>query len=262
MTGPPILTSPLLAALSGVRHAFFTRAGGVSSGVCESLNAGIGSADDPAAVRENRSRAAALFGVGPEALAGCFQIHSAQVVTASAPFGPERPRADGVVTDRPGIVCCALAADCAPVLLADSDAGVVGAVHAGWRGALAGVVEAGVTAMVALGARRERIAAAVGPCIAQASYEVGPDFFAAFTERDEANAGFFQPAAASGKHRFDLPGFVLARLAAAGVEQAASIGLDTCADETRFFSNRRATLNGEAGYGRLLSAIMLERRIS
>jgi hypothetical protein len=256
VSGPPILLAPGLAALSGVRHAFFTRQGGASGGLYASLNAGVGSADDPAAVRENRARAAEMFGVGPDDLAVCYQIHSAEVV--AAPLGPTRPRADGVVSDRPGIVCCVLAADCAPVLLADAEAGVVGAVHAGWRGALAGVVEAGVAAMVALGARRGRIAAAVGPCIGPASYEVGPEFFAAFVQGEAAYARFFQPAAAPGKHRFDLPAFVLDRLAAAGTGHAEWLGADTCADETRFFSNRRATLRGEADYGRLLSAIMIE----
>jgi hypothetical protein len=259
MSGPPALTSPLLARQGGVRHAFFTRQGGVSTGLYASLNAGVGSADDPAAVRENRARAAAHFGVGAQALASCYQIHSAQVITARAPLGPERPRADGVVTDRPGIVCSVLAADCAPVLLADAEAGVVGAVHAGWRGALAGVVEAGVAAMTALGARRERIAAAVGPCIGQSSYEVGPEFFAAFTEREAEWARFFEAAEAPGKHRFDLPGFVLGRLAAAGVGEAEWLGEDTCADEARFFSNRRATLKGEADYGRLISGVMVEK---
>jgi hypothetical protein len=262
LTAPPILSSDRLAALPGVRHAFFTRAGGVSTELYASLNLGAGSADDPAAVAENRRRAAAVFDAAPEALTTCFQVHSRQVIVADAPWGAvrpqDRPRADGVVTRAPGLICGALAADCAPVLMADATAGVVGAVHAGWRGALAGVVEAGVAAMASLGARPERIAAAVGPCIGPASYEVGPEFHAAFTAADPAHGVFFTPAAKSDRQLFDLPGFVLARLSAAGVEQRAWIGADTFADEAAFFSNRRAVHRREADYGRLLSAIMLE----
>jgi hypothetical protein len=249
-----------LAALPGVRHAFFTRAGGVSTGPYASFNLGAGSADDPAAVAENRRRAAARFDAEPAALTTCFQIHSAEVLIAEAPWGEtrpqDRPRADGVVTRTRGLICGALAADCAPVLLADAEVGVVGAVHAGWRGALAGVVEAGVAAMVSQGARPERIVAAVGPCIGPASYEVGPEFEAAFTAADPAHAAFFAPGE-NDRLFFDLPAFVLTRLAAAGVRERAWIGADTFADEAAFFSNRRAVRRGEADYGRLLSAIML-----
>jgi hypothetical protein len=257
MTPPPTLESPLLASIPGVRHGFFTRRGGRSTGVYESLNLGSGSADDPGAVMENRRRAAAVFGVGAERLNVCYQIHSAVVVAADAPWGEARPRADGVVTSEAGLICGALAADCAPVLMADLDARAVGAVHAGWRGALSGVVEAGVAAMVARGARRERIVAAVGPCIAQASYEVGLEFVAAFEAADPAYDRFFAPGREPARRQFDLPGFVLARLAAAGVGAAGWIGADTFADEAAFFSNRRATHRGETDYGRLLSAIML-----
>lgn len=258
MSAPPILTSPLLSALTGVRHAFFTRQGGISTGLYESLNLGPGSGDDPVAVAENRRRAAAAFGAPPEAIRTCHQIHSARVVEARAMPPGERPRADGVVTGEAGVICAALAADCAPVLLADAEARVVAAVHAGWRGALEGVVEAGVAAMVLLGAQRPRILAVVGPCIALASYEVGLEFLAAFVERDRGAARFFAPGGNPEKRQFDLPGFVSSRLEAAGVGQCAWLGRDTCAEEALFFSNRRAVLRGEGDYGRLMSAIMLE----
>lgn len=254
----PTLASPLLAAVPGVRHAYFTRLGGVSTGVFSSLNVGVGSSDDPATVAENRRRAGATFGVDPERLATCYQVHSARVITADGPLGAERPRADGVVTGTPDLVCGVLAADCAPILFAEPQARVVAAAHAGWRGALAGVVEAAVAAMVRQGAARERIVAAIGPCIGPESYEVGLEFLAAFEARDPAFAAFFKAGLVAEKRLFDLPGFVLSRLAAAGVGASESIGADTFADEKRFFSNRRAFRRGEADYGRLLSAIMLE----
>ncbi|HEY5290124.1 MAG TPA: peptidoglycan editing factor PgeF [Caulobacteraceae bacterium] len=258
MTAPPVLQSSLLAEVAGVRHAFFTRAGGVSGGVFESLNVGVGSTDDPAAVAENRRRAAAWFGAAPEALATCYQVHSARVITAEGSWRGDRPEADGVVTKISKLICGALAADCAPVLLADGEARIVAAVHAGWRGALAGVVGEAVEAMIGLGATRARVAAAVGPCIGPASYEVGMEFLAAFEGRDPAFARFFAPGAAADKRRFDLPGFVLSRLEAAGVGKREWIGADTFAEETQFFSNRRAFHRGETDYGRLLSGIMLE----
>lgn len=254
MSALPALTSRLLAATP---HAFFTREGGVSQGPYASLNVGVGSGDDPDAVAENRRRAAAHFGAAGEQLRTGYQIHSAEVVIAETEAPHGRPRADGLVTREPGLVLGVLAADCAPVLLADAEAGVVGAVHAGWRGALAGVVEAGVAAMEGLGARRHRIAAAVGPCIGPPSYEVGLEFLAAFTAADPAFAGFFAPGVSEAKRQFDLPGFVLARLAMAGIAEAEWTGADTCADAARFFSNRRSFLGGEADYGRLLSAISL-----
>jgi len=253
----PTIQSPLLAALPGVRHAFFTRRGGVSTGVYESLNTGPGSDDDPEAVQENRARAAAVFGVGPGRLLTAYQIHSAEVVTADAPW-TERPRADGVVTATPGLVCGALAADCAPVLIADPEARVVAAVHAGWRGALGGVVQAAVAAMTSLGAQPSRMVAAVGPCIGPASYEVGEEFLAAFQAGDPDSARFFSPATRPDKRLFDLPGFVLSRLSAAGVFNTEWAGRDTYAQPEDFYSNRRAVHRGEVGYGRLLSAIMLE----
>ena len=253
----PVLTSDRLGELKGVRHAFFTRQGGVSKGVYTSLNVGVGSRDDPAAVRENRARAASAFGAAPQALLTCYQIHSAVAVIANGPW-PTRPEADAVVTATPGLVCGALAADCAPVLMADPEARVVAAVHAGWRGALGGVLEAAVAQMAVLGAAPARIVAAVGPCIGPQSYEVGLEFLETFLAGDPLAALHFRPGERPDKRLFDLPGFVLGRLAAAGVTQADWIGRDTCAEEDAFFSNRRAVRRGEPDYGRLLSAIMLE----
>jgi len=256
MSDLPALTSPLLSALPGVRHAFFTRHGGVSTGIYDSLNVGLGSKDDPAAVVENRRRAAAHFGAPAEALSTCYQIHSAATVVATAPWGDVRQEGDGVVTQTPGVVCGALSADCAPILLADAQAGVVAAVHAGWRGALGGVVASAVTSMVELGAQPGRIIAVVGPCIGPNSYEVGLEFLETFTAQAPGSQRFFSAGGKADKRMFDLPGFVLDRLALAGVETAEWIGADTCADED-FFSNRRAFQRGEGDYGRLLSAITL-----
>lgn len=258
MSEVPTIVSPLMAELPGVRHAFFTRQGGVSEGVFTSLNVGRGSGDDPAAVAENRTRAAAALGRTADELSTCYQIHSARPVVTETPLGAARPEGDAVVTRTPGVLCGALAADCAPVLIADPEARVVAAVHAGWRGALAGVVEAAVAAMTQLGASPGRMRAAVGPCIGPASYEVGLEFLEAFTAASAANARFFVAGARAEKRLFDLPAFVLSRLAAAGVTRAAWTGHDTLADEARFFSNRRAVHHGERDYGRLLSAITLE----
>ncbi len=253
----PTLQSPLLSKLAGVRHAFFTRNGGVSQGVYGSLNVGVGSKDDPAAVQENRARAAAALGVQTDALLTCYQIHSTIAVGADAPF-PERPQADGVVTGTPDLACGALSADCAPILFADPEARVVAACHAGWKGALGGIVESTVAQMQVQGARRERIVAAVGPCISQASYEVGEEFRDRFVGESAGADRFFVPGR-PGKHQFDLPGFVLSRIAESGIVQSEWIGRDTCAEEALFFSNRRVVLRGEADYGRLLSAILLTR---
>ncbi|MHB8283585.1 MAG: peptidoglycan editing factor PgeF [Caulobacteraceae bacterium] len=257
MSDLPALTSPLLSALPGVRHAFFTRHGGVSTGIYDSLNVGLGSKDDPTAVVENRRRAAAHFGASAEALSTCYQIHSATTVVATAPWGDVRQEGDGVVTQTSGVVCGALSADCAPILLADAQAGVVAAVHAGWRGALGGVAASAVASMVGLGAQPGRIVAVVGPCIGPNSYEVGLDFLETFTAQAPGSQRFFSAGAKADKRMFDLPAFVLDRLALAGVETAEWIGADTCADED-FFSNRRAFQRGEGDYGRLLSAITLE----
>jgi YfiH family protein len=255
MSRPVTLQSPLLSQAAGVRHAFFTRQGGVSQGVYDSLNVGVGSRDDPDAVRENRARAAAALGVEANALLTCYQIHSSLAITAHGPW-TTRPEADAVVTDRPDLACGALSADCAPILLADAEAKVVAAAHAGWKGALGGIVESTVRAMEARGARRERMVAAVGPCIAQASYEVGEEFKDRFTGQAPASQRFFA-GGRPGKYQFDLPGFVLSRLAEAGVGQTEWIGHDTCDEEALFFSNRRVVLRGEADYGRLLSAILI-----
>lgn len=255
MSSLPVLTSPLLD-LPGVRHAFFTRQGGVSQGIYAGLNVGLGSRDDPAAVRENRRRAAAHF--GRDEVVTAYQVHSAEAVVAGGPWPDAPPEVDAVVSATPGVICGALAADCAPVLLADPEARVVAAAHAGWKGALTGVIEAAVARMETLGARRERLRAAVGPCIGPASYEVGLEFLERFAAVDPEYARFFSPAASTDKRLFDLPAFVLARLRAAGVESCEWIGRDTCAEPDLFFSNRRAFKLGEPDYGRLLSAIVLE----
>ena len=251
------LQSPLLASLPGVRHAFFTREGGVSTGLYASLNVGRGSKDEAADVAENRRRAADWFGAAPGSLLTCYQIHSATVLVAERAWGDERPEGDGVVTTEVGLVCGALAADCAPVLLADPHARVVAAVHAGWRGALAGVVESAIDAMTQEGASPMQITAVVGPCIGPKSYEVGEEFLRAFTGKDQAYEVFFTPGSAADKRHFDLPSFVLSRLRAAGVNSCEWIQRDTYAEEALFYSNRRATHRAEGDYGRLLSAIAL-----
>lgn len=244
------------AALDGVPHGFLGRRGGVSIGTVAGLNVGLGSADDPAAVAENRRRAAEAVLPGA-ALVTCYQIHSADCMTVAAPWPDDaRPRADALVTDRPGLALGVLTADCAPVLLADVAAGVVGAVHAGWRGALGGVTDAALAAMEALGADRSRVAAAIGPCIARASYEVDDAFLTRFTADDPANDRFFAPAR-PGRHQFDLEAYVAHRLAAAGVGRVEALGLDTYAAADRFFSYRRATHRGEPDYGRQIALIGL-----
>ena len=250
------ITHPLLAK-AGLRHGFFTRRGGVSTGIYEGLNTGLGSSDDPAAVAENRRRIAEHMGGGPDDLAACYQIHSAITRIADGSWAGDRPEGDAVVTTTVGVIPAVLTADCAPVLLADADAHVVGGVHAGWKGALGGVVHSAVTAMEAMGARPERIVAVVGPCIAQASYEVGADFQARFEHHDPGVGRFFAPGAEADKRMFDLPGFVLWRLEQSGVGEAAWTGHDTCADEADFYSNRRAFQRGEPDFGRLMSAIDL-----
>jgi YfiH family protein len=254
----PTVQSPLLAAVAGVKHAFFTRQGGASTGLYSSLNVGRGSKDDPADVAENRARAAGWFGAAAEDLNTCFQIHSTIAIVADGSWGDVRPEGDAVVTKTPGVVCGALHADCAPVLIADPVARVVAAAHAGWKGALTGVVEAAIAEMEARGARRDRIRAAVGPCIGQASYEVGLEFLDRFIAQETAYASFFAEGQAADKKMFDLPGFVLARLKAAGVEVCEWVGADTCALGHDFFSNRRAFHDADADYGRLLSAIVLD----
>lgn len=252
------LDSPQLASAGGVRHAFFTRHGGVSDGLFTSLNCGFKSGDDPEKVAANRARAAAAMGVGETALVTARQVHSARVATVERPWRPaEAPEVDAMVTRAPGIALGVLTADCGPVLFADAEAGVVGAAHAGWKGALGGVLEATLAAMEALGARRFRIAVVLGPCIGADSYEVGPEFRDRFVVADAANARFFAPNGGD-KSRFDLPGYVCNRLATAGVESAAMLDCDTCRDSERFFSYRRSVLAREPKFGLGLSAICLE----
>ena len=242
------------AALGGVAHGFLGRRGGVSTGVAAGLNVGLGSEDEPAAIAENRARAAAAVLPGAP-LVGVYQVHSPDcVVVESAWADAERPHADALVTDRPGLLLGVVTADCAPVLLADRDAGVVGAAHAGWKGAVGGVIENTLAAMVAIGARADRIASAIGPCIAQASYEVDDGFRARFVDDDRDSDGFFA-AGRPGHWQFDLEGFVASRLAAAGVAQIERLGLDTYAAPDRFYSFRRAVHRGEAAYGRQISLI-------
>jgi hypothetical protein len=252
------MTPPFLTAGLPAPHGFFTRQGGVSSGRFASLNCSLSGRDEADAVRTNRARAAAALDLPPAALVGLTQVHGTAVATLDAPW-PENahPQADAVVTDRPGLLLGIVTGDCAPVLYVDSEAGVAGAAHAGWRGAVAGVLEATIEAMERLGAARARIAAAIGPCIAQASYEVGPDLRAELLARDPADARFLAPGAREDRWMFDLPGYCLARLRAAGIGQAKWVGRDTLAEEDRFFSHRRATLSGSGPIGHQLSAIAL-----
>lgn len=242
------------APLDAVRHGFFGRRGGVSEGIFASLNMGLGSSDAPEAVAENRARAVAAVHPGAE-LVTVYQIHSSDVVTIDA-APHERPRADAMVTRTPGLLLGILTADCAPVLFADLHAGVVGAAHAGWKGALGGVTDATIAAMEALGATRSHIIAAIGPCIAQASYEVSTSFVDTFRASDAENERFFVDGRAGHAH-FDLEGYVAHRLAAAGIGRIACLGLDTRSTPERFFSYRRATLGGEPDYGRQISVIGL-----
>ena len=244
------------ADLGRFPHGFLGRRGGVSVGECSGLNVGYGSNDDREAIATNRERAIAALLPGAE-LATVHQIHSAEVVVAERPWPQDqRPRADALVTNRPGLLLGILTADCAPVLFADQEAGIVGAAHAGWRGAFAGVTDATIEAMERLGARREHIHAAVGPCIGQPSYEVDEGFRARFLDADPANDRFFSAGPANKPH-FDLEAYVVHRLLAAGIDKVESLNLDTYADPDRFFSFRRATHRGEADYGRQLSAIAI-----
>lgn len=248
-----------LNEVNRIRHAFFTREGGVSQGIYASLNCGPGSKDAPEAVAENRARALAMMDLPVDALVTVHQTHSAEVVEVTAPWAEgARPAADAMVTTTPGLALGILTADCAPVLLTDRRVGVIGAAHAGWKGAVGGVLENTLDKMVALGAKRKHIVAAIGPCIGQRSYEVGADFQAPFLTEDAMNKDFFAPLP-SGKFLFDLPGYVSRKLSRLGVEDVTRVPADTCRDEARFFSYRRATLRGEADYGRQLSVIVLER---
>lgn len=252
------VTADGLAGLDGCNHGFFTRRGGVSEGLYTSLNVGLGSHDDAGRVLENRGRALAHLRDGePATLLTAYQVHSAEVVTVTQPWTPaDAPRADAMVTDRPGIALGVLTADCVPVLLADGPARVIGVAHAGWQGALSGVVEAVVAAMVALGAETGRIRAAVGPCIAQASYEVGDDLYRRFVDVAPDAASYFAAGARAGKYQFDLAGLVADRLRVQALDSVDVVAHDTYAREDLFFSYRRTTHRREPDYGRQLSAIM------
>ncbi len=253
-----MLQARSLAALAGIRHGFFTRAGGVSGGLYESLNGGIGSNDAPANVAENRARMAAGLGVAPERLLSCYQIHSPDVIVAEQPWpSTARPRADAIVTKVPRLAIGISTADCGPVLLAEPNARVIGAAHAGWRGALTGVIEAAVGAMEKLGARRADIVAATGPMIRQPNYEVGEELMDRFIAIEPNNVRFFKKAARPRHAMFDLAGYVISRLRRAGLKQIEDLGLCTYADAARFYSYRRATHRGEPDYGRHINAIVL-----
>ena len=251
--------SSLLSAIPGLRHAFFTREGGVSDGLYAGLNGGLGSHDDPANVAENRRRMAAQMGVTPERFLSLWQTHSADAVAVTGPWqGGSRPRADALVTRTEGLSIGVTAADCGPILLVDPNARVIGAVHAGWKGALTGIVESTVDAMEKLGAERGGIVAAIGPLIRQHSYEVGGEFVERFLEADAENAMFFIPSTRQGHAMFDLAGFLRMRLENAGVLMIDDIGVDTYSDE-RFYSYRRSVHRREPDYGRHVHAIALER---
>jgi polyphenol oxidase len=258
MQDPTPIESPLLArcAPNGIRHGFFTRQGGVSTGIYEGLNVGLGSRDTRNDVVENRRRVAAYFGQPLERLATVNQVHSPDVVTVNGAYAGDRPSADALVTATPGLVLGVLAADCGPILFADPKNRVVGAAHAGWKGALYGVAENTIAAMIALGAERSNIHACLGPSIAKASYEVGPEFFARFVAEDPRFAAFFTPSPKVGHYQFDLPGLTTQRLHEAGVT-AENLDLDTYPDPARFFSYRRTTHAGEPDYGRQISAIAI-----
>jgi YfiH family protein len=254
-----MLTTGPLNDLPAVRHGFFCRTGGVSEGLFSSLNCGYGSGDDKAKVSENRRRAMAQIDLEGERLVTAYQVHSPDVVEVRQPWAREEaPEADAMVTRTRGLALGILTADCVPVLFAEAEAGVVGAAHAGWKGALTGVVEATVAAMKALGAEPKRIVAGIGPAISQRSYEVGPEFPAPFLEQDARNADFFCPGPREGHFHFDLKGYVARRLTAAGLSTIQTLPCDTCAEDERFFSYRRACHRKETDYGRGLSAIYLE----
>ena len=254
-----MITLAALTAQPGVRHAFFTRRGGISEGLFQSLNCGFGSGDFAERVSRNRAIAMDRLGLGVDRLVTCRQIHSARVVGVACPWnGQEAPYADGLVTRVPGIVLGVLAADCAPILLHDPMAQVIGAAHGGWRGVLAGIAEATIAAMEALGAARGRICAGIGPCIGRGSYEVGPEFLPPIVADDAAAAAYFTPARRPGRSLFDLSGYIAHRLTRFGTARIERASHDTAAEPDAFFSYRRACLRGESAYGRLLSAIVLE----
>jgi YfiH family protein len=247
-----------LAGIDGVAHGFFTRLGGVSEGLYDSLNCGPGSRDDAASVTENRARVASLLGTSPDNLLTVYQKHTNKAVVAKKPWAKGKvPEADAIVTTTPGLAVGVLTADCAPVLFCDGDARVVGAAHAGWRGALSGIVEATVEAMTGLGAQPERMIAVIGPAISQGAYEVGQDYKERFLAEEPDSEPFFVTDEGSGEPHFDLPGYVAERLARAGIGEIVDLGFCTYYDETRLFSYRRSQHHGEDDYGRQISAILL-----
>ncbi len=258
---PEPIRSALLDAALGetARHGYFTRIGGVSKGIYDSLNIGLGSDDDQNAVRENRKRVSEWFGKDRDLLVTPHQVHSAEAVIVEGPFAGERPKVDAVVTATPGVVIAVATADCGPVLYADAQAGVIGAAHAGWKGALSGVLEDTIDKMEQLGASRQRITAVLGPSIGATNYEVGPEFVARFVEADAENLRYFAKSANEGRALFDLNTYTVDRLRRAGV-QAEAMYRCTYAEDELFFSYRRTTHRGEADYGRQISAIMLEER--
>jgi YfiH family protein len=253
-----MLQAPSLTKLAHIRHGFFTRAGGVSQGIYASLNGGVGSNDEPDKVNENRARMAAALGVSPERLLSLYQVHSPEVVVAEQPWSRDnRPRADAIVTATPALAIGISTADCGPLLFADSQAGVIGAAHAGWRGAITGVIEATVAAMEKLGAVRTRITAALGPTISQSNYEVGAEFVDRFLSANAANARFFKTSERAGHALFDLNGYIAARVEQAGIVKFEDLGLCTYAEPERFYSFRRSTHRNESDYGRHINAIAL-----
>ena len=252
------LGSPLLSSIPGLRHAFFSRAGGVSEGIYAGLNGGIGSKDVAANVAENRRRMAQQIGVSPDRFLSVHQIHSPDAVVATGPWQGDRPRADALVTCTEGIALGVTAADCGPILFVDPTARVIGAAHAGWKGALTGVLESTIDAMEKIGAERGGIVAAIGPLIRQRSYEVGGEFVERFIDADAENGMFFLPAERNGHAMFDLAGFIRMRLENAGVLMIDDVGIDTYSDE-RFYSYRRSVHRKEPDYGRHVHAIVLER---
>jgi polyphenol oxidase len=250
------LQASSLAAIGRIRHAFFTREGGISTGIYATLNGGIGSHDAPAHVRENRVRMASALGLPPERLLTAYQVHSAEALIVDHAWPPdERPRADALVTRTPDLAIAITTADCGPILLADQHGGVIAAAHAGWRGAVSGVLEATIEAMERCGARKDNIVAAMGPMIRQSNYEVGPEFAAAFTEKKDER--FFKASAKPGHALFDLAAYIACRLYAAGIRKVEDLDLCTYADPARFFSYRRSVHRNEPDYGRHISAIAL-----
>jgi YfiH family protein len=253
-----MLQADTLKKLSGVRHAFFTREGGVSQGLYASLNGGVGSNDNQEHVGENRARMAAALGVAPARFLTCYQIHSPNVVVAEEPWTREtRPRADAIVTRAPKLAIGISTADCGPLLFADDEARVIGAAHAGWRGAFTGVIEATIAAMENLGANRANIRAVLGPTIRQPNYEVGPEFVERFVAADKGNARFFTPSNKPGHALFDLTGYIASRIERAGIADFEDLALCTYADDARFFSYRRSMHRAEPDYGRHVNAIAL-----